>query len=59
MTAELQLLTATPLLARQRAGLQALTRLSHALATAETPDDVLRKLRPAVDPVRPRTPSGC
>ena len=49
VTAELQLLTATRLLARQRTGLQALTRLSHGLATAETPDDVLRELRPAVD----------
>jgi GAF domain-containing protein len=47
--AELQLLTATRLLARQRTGLQALTRLSQGLAGAETPDDVLRELRPAVD----------
>ena len=35
--AELQLLTATRLLARQRTGLQALTRLSQGLAGAETP----------------------
>ena len=48
VTAELQLLAATRQMARQHAGLQALTRLSHGLATAETAEDVLRDLLPAL-----------
>jgi GAF domain-containing protein len=47
-TAELQLLAATRTAARHQAGLQALTRLSQALATAETADDILRELPPAL-----------
>jgi GAF domain-containing protein len=47
-TAELQLLAATRTAARHHAGLQALTRLSHAVATAETADDVLGELLPAL-----------
>ena len=48
-TTELQLLAATRLVARQRACLRTLTRLSHGLATVETAEDVLRDLLPALD----------
>ena len=48
-TAELQLLAATRTVARHSASLQALTRLSNGLATAQTADDVLRELLPALE----------
>lgn len=53
VTAELQLLAATRQMARHHSGLQALTRLSHGLATAETAEDVLRDLLPALDRFAP------
>jgi GAF domain-containing protein len=48
-TAELQLLAATRTVARHSASLQALTQLSNGLATAQTADDVLRELLPALE----------
>ena len=48
-TAELQLLAATRLVARQHGSLRTLTRLTHALATAETAEDILLVLLPALD----------
>ena len=57
-TAELQLLAATRTVARHSASLQALTRLSNGLATAQTADDVLRELLPALDRSTP-VPSAC
>jgi GAF domain-containing protein len=51
--AELQLLAATRLVARDQARLRALAELSSALVPAETPDDVLEALAPALDRLDP------